>query len=108
MARAEKLAEKVKSLTSRVHELEAALASTSSAHPLLASTTNTDSLNLEDDDQNDEGVLSETIGSLSIGTDGQTKYHGESAGSEVRNILISSGQSWLNQGTVFSRSTPGI
>jgi hypothetical protein len=88
MAHAQKLTEQVKSLTSRVHELETALRGTSnsgqsSSHVLLSDASTLaggDAAHEEEDD------IYEAIGSLSIGLDGQTKYHGESASSEVSRI----------------------
>ncbi|KAF9005897.1 fungal-specific transcription factor domain-containing protein [Cyathus striatus] len=88
MAHAQKLSEQVKTLTARVHELEAALAQTQSKaedpHPLLQSTASP----TQNDDYEDLKDVSEAIGSLSIGTDGQAKYHGESAGSEYFQDLL--------------------
>lgn len=91
MAHAQKLTEQVKALTTRVQELESTLRDTSSGNqdnsrtPLSETTT-------VDDVPYDEGVndVYEAIGSLSIGLDGQTKYHGESASSEVSRIILSS------------------
>lgn len=81
MAHAQRLAEQVKRLTERVHELETALGHTPSDGEASSS-------QLEGSDNvasYQEGLqdVSDAIGSLSIGVFGQTKYHGESAGSEV-------------------------
>jgi len=84
MAHAQKLAEQVKSMSARIQELEEALQQTQAGdavHPLL---TRADEEPLWDPTLED---VSEAIGSLFIGADGQAKYHGGSAGSEVRHIL---------------------
>ncbi|KAG6812396.1 hypothetical protein H0H92_003077 [Tricholoma furcatifolium] len=72
---AQRLSEQVKSLNSRVRELEAALA--------RATGVSDDSV-LRDRDKAPEEVdlISDAIGSLALGVDGQAKYHGQSAGSE--------------------------
>ncbi|KAF8631863.1 hypothetical protein AX15_002133 [Amanita polypyramis BW_CC] len=76
MAHAEKLSEQVKALTLKVQELESALAQAknddiqATGHDIVI---------------ND---VSKAIGSLSIGSDGQTRYHGESAGSEYFQDLL--------------------
>ncbi len=83
MAHAEKLAEEVKVLTARIHDLESALSSRDGAsHPLLQGR---DSQRDEIDALYEKGLneVSDAIGSLSIGSDGQAKYYGETAGSEV-------------------------
>jgi len=84
MAQAQRLSEQVKSLNSRVRELEAALAQNRGAGDTLDTRTSSDS------DISDEGIkaVSEAIGSLSIGLDGQAKYHGESAGAEYLQDLL--------------------
>lgn len=81
MATTQKLSEQVKRLTLQVQELEAALSQQQSKDegddppPLINHTEPVY-------DAGTQGV-SNTIGSLSIGVQGQAKYHGESAGSEV-------------------------
>lgn len=84
MAHAEKLAEEVKHLTARIHELEGALSQQANGetHPLLQPR---DPQREEIDALYEKGLheVSEAIGSLAIGQDGQAKYHGETAGSEV-------------------------
>ncbi|KAF9457528.1 fungal-specific transcription factor domain-containing protein [Collybia nuda] len=90
MAHAQKLTEQVKTLTSRVRELESTLHETSSNdqgsnHNPLPETTTAGDVPLRED-AND---VYEAIGSLSIGLDGQTKYHGESASSEYLQSLLS-------------------
>ena len=101
MAHAQRLAEQLKSANTRIKELEHAL---SEAHVqtggegphlfLLANNfndTEISSLKTIYDDGIHE--VSEAIGSLSIGLDGKAKYHGESAGSEVRTGLSNAGLS---------------
>jgi chromosome segregation ATPase len=78
MAHAEKLSEQVKALTLRVHQLEAALAQAKN-----------EAISSESQITAQDGSIhevSKAIGSLSIGSDGQARYHGESAGSEVSAI----------------------
>jgi hypothetical protein len=88
MAHAQRLSETNKTLTSRIHELESALAQAHAkddgTHPLLQPDLN---LNPDGDHDNNLQHVSEAIGSLSIGLDGQSKYHGESAGSEVSSMF---------------------
>ncbi|KAL1720709.1 hypothetical protein EV715DRAFT_196408 [Schizophyllum commune] len=77
LAHSQKLGEHVKSLQNRVRELEAALAASRDDHPLLQPEqlpgTSTD-----DDVQR----VTNAIGMLSIGADGQARYQGDSAQSE--------------------------
>ncbi|PFH46879.1 hypothetical protein AMATHDRAFT_68883 [Amanita thiersii Skay4041] len=82
MAHAEKLAEQVKVLTLRVQELESALTQSKNDE-----TSNQPQV-LEKDEIEIHQV-SKAIGSLAIGSDGQAKYHGESAGSEYFQELLS-------------------
>jgi hypothetical protein len=83
MAHAQKLSEQVKSLTLRVRELEIALRTKSNddtgGTQLLSALTVDTEVAFEDDLSN----MSEAIGSVSLGQDGQARYHGESAGAEV-------------------------
>lgn len=74
MAHAEKLTDQVKSLTLKVQQLEAALAQAKDM--AISSETQASGRDIND--------VSKAIGSLSIGSEGQARYHGESAGSEVR------------------------
>ncbi|KAG6837163.1 hypothetical protein H0H93_013753 [Arthromyces matolae] len=79
MAQAQRLTEQVKSLTGRIRELEAALT--------LAGVSQERNGLSDSGDRKigpSEGLetLTEAVGSLSLGIDGQAKYHGESAGSE--------------------------
>ncbi|EGN96533.1 hypothetical protein SERLA73DRAFT_93018 [Serpula lacrymans var. lacrymans S7.3] len=86
-------------MTDRIKELEHALqeaqkstGGASGSHPLLRPSVVKDDdgeqLNLQTlFDQEAEGI-SDAIGSLSIGIDGQAKYHGESAGSEYFQELL--------------------
>lgn len=80
MAHAEKLSDQVKALTLRVRQLEGALAQAKEepVAPHIQSATAQDSVH----------EVSKAIGSLSIGSDGQAKYHGESAGSEYFQELL--------------------
>ncbi|KAG5338430.1 hypothetical protein C0989_007314 [Termitomyces sp. Mn162] len=76
MAQAQKLSEQVKFLHARVRELEAALAMS------RASEERDDGFRADHQAGQADCVdaVSEAIGSLSLGVDGQAKYHGESAG----------------------------
>ncbi|KAK0457651.1 uncharacterized protein EV420DRAFT_1546715 [Desarmillaria tabescens] len=88
MAHAEKLAEEVKVLTARIHDLEDALSSRDGAsHPLLQGR---DPQRDEIDALYEKGLqeVSDAIGSLAIGSDGQAKYYGETAGSEYLGSLL--------------------
>ncbi|KAF7430501.1 hypothetical protein PC9H_006209 [Pleurotus ostreatus] len=85
MAHANRLTEQVKILTKRVHELEGALASRGQCRP--EDHSGVDNVSAEDWTQEIQGV-SDTIGTLSIGVNGQIKYHGESAGSEYLHELL--------------------
>ena len=96
MAHAQRLSEQVESLKARVQELELALAKGETnciprSMPAAAA-------DLSDTD------VTEAIGSLSIGVYGQSKYHGESASSEVSllssalSIVISHGSTQYFQG----------
>ncbi|KAK2463713.1 hypothetical protein APHAL10511_004464 [Amanita phalloides] len=80
MARAEKLSEEVKALTLKVQQLEAALAQEKddAITPQIQIPRHETSVN----------EVLKAIGSLSIGSDGQTRYHGESAGSEYFQELL--------------------
>ncbi|KAJ8094760.1 hypothetical protein PM082_010766 [Marasmius tenuissimus] len=90
-AHAQKLAEQVKTLSARVRELEAALAETSNGNPSRHlmndprsnSTTEIDALY-----EKGFQVVTESMGSLSIGSGGQANYHGESAATEYLKELI--------------------
>ncbi|KIK09061.1 hypothetical protein K443DRAFT_672096 [Laccaria amethystina LaAM-08-1] len=103
MAHAQRLSETNKTLTSRIHELESALAQAHAkddgTHPLLQPDLN---LNPDGDHDNNLQHVSEAIGSLSIGLDGQSKYHGESAGSEYfQDLLPSSQREWSSDSQQF-------
>ncbi|KAG6915269.1 hypothetical protein DXG01_012404 [Tephrocybe rancida] len=79
MAQAQRLSDQVKALNARVRELEGALSRSG------ASEVRNEGLNIgHREPSHADGVesVSEAIGSLSLGLDGQAKYHGESAGSE--------------------------
>ena len=95
MAHAQRLSEQVESLKARVQELELSLAKgetngISRSMPAAADLSDTD--------------VTEAIGSLSIGVYGQSKYHGESASSEVSllssalSLVISHGSTQYFQG----------
>jgi len=112
MAHAQRLAEQVKVANARIKELECALSEAQlqtgreGSHPLLQlnnmNDTETSSLETIFDDGIPE--ISEAIGSLSIGSDGKAKYHGESAGSEVRTgLTIQDFRSRLT-GTVLAKT----
>ncbi|TFY75022.1 hypothetical protein EWM64_g8991 [Hericium alpestre] len=90
MAHAQRLSEQVKSMSARIKELELALAESQSPgllHPLLQPSSDSGSAQEgsrhESPDDPDLEGLSEVIGSLSIGNDGKSKYHGETAGVEA-------------------------
>ncbi|KAG7093883.1 hypothetical protein E1B28_007522 [Marasmius oreades] len=97
-AHAQKLAEQVRSLTTRVRELEIALAENSNGGSSL--------LHLHDPRENspteidalyEKGfqVVSESMGSLSIGSQGQANYHGESAATEyLKELLPLAEETW--------------
>ncbi|KIJ65704.1 hypothetical protein HYDPIDRAFT_110852 [Hydnomerulius pinastri MD-312] len=97
MAHAERLTEQVKSMTDRIKELEQALdesqkgSGTSGPHPLLQQSSSAETTQLPDLQtifDNEMHEVTDAIGSLSIGLDGQAKYHGESAGSEYLQELL--------------------
>jgi hypothetical protein len=91
MAHAERLAQQVKTMSARIKELEQALARTqttgSGPHPLLRDADSRDVASILADLEGkfvaELEEVSETIGSLSITNDGKTKFHGETASSEV-------------------------
>jgi hypothetical protein len=74
MAHADKLSEQVKTLTLKIQQLEAAL-SQAKDKAVLSETQASGDISVND--------VSKAVGSLSIGSEGQARYHGESAGSEV-------------------------
>ncbi|THU99159.1 hypothetical protein K435DRAFT_828264 [Dendrothele bispora CBS 962.96] len=84
----QRLSDQIKTLQARVRELEAALGQNSSnPHP---ATSLPEPPGQEYDELYEKGLqdLSSSIGSLSIGSDGQAQYHGESAASEyLQNLL---------------------
>ena len=91
MAHAQKLTEQVKLQVTRIKELEHALsdalasAGSDATHPLLKLSTP------ELDTVYDAGLqdVSDAIGSLAIGVEGQARYHGETASSEVCDYIQS-------------------
>lgn len=87
MAQAQRLSEQVKSLNARVRELEAlALEQPKRLKEEIHTETppSEPAMGNGKDDAEKIKVVSEAIGSLSLGLEGQAMYHGESAGSEVR------------------------
>jgi hypothetical protein len=87
MAHAQRLTEQVRTMSVRIQELETALSQHSehNEQPFLLSPTTMKTL--RDADALWDPALqevSDAIGSLSVGMDGQAKYHGVSAGSEAR------------------------
>ncbi|TFK51727.1 hypothetical protein OE88DRAFT_1462788 [Heliocybe sulcata] len=98
-AHARKLADQNKAQAVRIRELEKALADAQTGsgggpHPLLQTTSSSNGVTPvsegpHSDDPTDTEV-SKAIGSLSIGNDGQVKYHGESAGSDYLQTLLPS------------------
>ena len=112
MAHAQRLAEQVKAANARIKKLECALSEAQiqtgreGPHPLLQlnniNDTETSSLETLFDDGIHE--ISEAIGSLSIGLDGKAKYHGESAGSEVRTGLTTQDFRSRNHWTVLAKT----
>lgn len=90
MAHAERLTQQVKSMSSRIKELEAALGTTQNGaqmHPLLRDAGSRDDLAVLDELEStfaaEMDEVSDTIGSLSISQDGKTRYHGQTTSSEV-------------------------
>ncbi|EIW79263.1 hypothetical protein CONPUDRAFT_127232 [Coniophora puteana RWD-64-598 SS2] len=97
IARAQQLAEEVASQTERIQQLEKALEEARRAHGDISrsppSTSNQptpfpDLDKIETLFDQDVIETSDAIGSLSIGVDGQAKYHGESASSEYFQQLL--------------------
>ncbi|KAF6761455.1 hypothetical protein DFP72DRAFT_987681 [Ephemerocybe angulata] len=74
MAHAQRLQEQVKGLTARCQQLERELARTTG--------TDVDDLGTMQELQEPVSIVSQGMGSLSIGLDGQAKYHGETSSSE--------------------------
>ncbi|KAK7466490.1 hypothetical protein VKT23_005212 [Stygiomarasmius scandens] len=92
---AQRLNEEVKTLKARIRELEAALGRDSSVSQ--SGTPDPETTGKEFDELYEKGLqdLSSSIGCLSIGTDGQAQYHGESAASEyLQNLLPCAGDEW--------------
>ena len=90
----ETLQQTVKRMTSRIRDLEAALGKTQAQispqpHPLLQESERlkeVDESLYEDSDAHKDSVeeASDLVGSLSIGDQGQARFHGQSSASEVR------------------------
>lgn len=84
--------EQLKAAHTKIKDLEAALSETQggASHPLLREAAAAQDLQRPDSPElgtiYDDGVhhVSEAIGSLALGPDGTARYHGETAGSEVR------------------------
>jgi hypothetical protein len=75
-------------MSARIEELERALAQSRSetsadTHPSLVNREVYEIPDLQTIYDTGLHDISDSIGSLSIGVDGQAKYHGETAGSEV-------------------------
>lgn len=87
MAHAQRLQEQVKALTAKNNELESRLAKAGlplePSHPPNMGETSLQGMQLDRGENPSEG-----IGSLSIGVNGQAKYHGETAGSEYLQDLL--------------------
>lgn len=93
MAHAQKLEAEVKTMKSKIKELQTALASAQRATPpnTHGSTSFLTSKSPQDCDPDlsmhpnyaEVDEITTEMGSVSIGSDGQTKYHGSFAGSEV-------------------------
>ncbi|KAA1468819.1 hypothetical protein DENSPDRAFT_834268 [Dentipellis sp. KUC8613] len=94
MAHAQKLSQQVKSMSARIKELEQALAETQAGtvHPLLRELHGQGAAGGADASgevpPEDVDALSDVVGSLSIGSDGRSKYHGETAGAEYLRSLL--------------------
>ncbi|KAG2011562.1 hypothetical protein CC2G_011664 [Coprinopsis cinerea AmutBmut pab1-1] len=92
MAHAQRLQEEVKTLTAKVNELQAQLAEAGlkdkSAPRFTPPHMVQGMRSVESHERGENGSAS--IGSLSIGVNGQAKYHGESAGSEYLQDLLPS------------------
>ncbi|EAU90302.2 hypothetical protein CC1G_12055 [Coprinopsis cinerea okayama7 len=90
MAHAQRLQEEVKTLTAKVNELQAQLAEAGlkdkSAPRFTPPHMVQGMRSVESHERGENGSAS--IGSLSIGVNGQAKYHGESAGSEYLQDLL--------------------
>ncbi|KAI0048107.1 hypothetical protein FA95DRAFT_1518037 [Auriscalpium vulgare] len=105
MAHAQKLTEQVKTMSTRIRELEAALektqCATSTPHPLLRDAGRQDPLadisDLEARYEADLESVSENMGSLAIGWDGKAKYYGETAGAEYLQSLMPDGEITLKE-----------
>ncbi|KDQ61553.1 hypothetical protein JAAARDRAFT_704939 [Jaapia argillacea MUCL 33604] len=94
-AHAQKLSEQVKSMSARIKELEKALSNAQSQggrtaqptlqHDMSRESSNSPTFSAPDDSKLE--FVSDAIGSLSIGVEGQARYHGGTAGSEVDDAL---------------------
>ncbi|KAF8892108.1 hypothetical protein BD779DRAFT_1437104 [Infundibulicybe gibba] len=96
MAHAQRLSDQVKNLSGRVHELEVALAQAQSQNGAIQQQSQGATTVKDESYEETIAVVSDAIGSLSIGVDGQAKYHGESAGSEyLQQLLPFADEDWL-------------
>jgi len=92
MARAQRLTEQVKTMSSRIKQLETALANAENGSLALAALGDgPDSQgSLQDCEPNEyEGELdgvSKSMGSLAINSEGKAQYYGATAGPEVRSL----------------------
>ncbi|TFY56032.1 hypothetical protein EVG20_g9091 [Dentipellis fragilis] len=94
MAHAQKLSQQVKSMSARIKELEQALAETQAGtvHPLLRELHGQGTIGSAGSPSEiapeEVDALSDIVGSLSIGSDGRSRYHGETAGAEYLRALL--------------------
>jgi hypothetical protein len=91
MAHAQKLTEEVKTLTVRVKELEATLQKHSKDPVTILGSDQASAISVTVSDYGNEEALCLGTGALSIGEEGHSRFHGDSAGSEVRrfNLILS-------------------
>jgi hypothetical protein len=94
MARAQRLAEQVKTMSARIKHLEAALAKAENGSLALAALgdgpdSRASSQDCEPTDVEYEGELdsvSKSLGSLAINSEGKAQYYGATVGAEVRSL----------------------
>ena len=92
MARAQRLKEQVQTMSSRIKELETALANVQNGSISLAALENVSVSQGSLQDREPDAVeyereldgVSESMGSLAINSEGKAQYYGASAGPEVR------------------------
>jgi hypothetical protein len=90
MAHAQKLTEEVETWTARVKELEAALQKHSKDPATILDSDQASAISesVTVSDRCDEKALCLGTGALSIGEEGHSRFHGDSAGSEVRRFIL--------------------